>query len=55
MKVVLDEIINALDCVKDETQMILNTESGETVIWMQYGDFKAFNGSIIRFYFNCKP
>ncbi len=38
MKVVLDEIISALECVNDETQMFLNTETGETVMWMDYGD-----------------
>ncbi len=38
MKVKLDEIIDALEWVNDNTQAFLNTETGETVMWMEYGD-----------------
>ena len=38
MKVKLDEIIDALEWVNDDTQAFLNTETGETVMWMEYGD-----------------
>lgn len=38
MKVKLDEIIDALEWVNADTQAFLNTETGETVMWMDYGD-----------------
>ena len=38
MKVKLDTIIDGLECVSDETQVYYDTESGETVLWMEYGD-----------------
>ena len=38
MKVKLDEIIDALEWVNGDTQAFLNTETGETVMWMDYGD-----------------
>ena len=34
----LDEIIDALEWVDADTQAFLNTETGETVMWMEYGD-----------------
>ena len=38
MKVKLDTIIDGLECVSDDTQVFYNTETGETVLWMDYGD-----------------
>ena len=38
MKVKLDEIIDALEWVNADTQAFLNTETGETVMWIEYGD-----------------
>ena len=38
MKVKLDTIIDGLECVSDDTQVFYNTETGETVLWMDFGD-----------------
>ena len=37
-KVNLKTIINGLECVSDDTQVYYDTESGETVLWMEYRD-----------------